>query len=64
MKTYRLELSEQHFNVIAQALLQVPWGVANPVIVEIERQVNAHSKPPAGGSNGKEKTDAGEQAHP
>jgi hypothetical protein len=37
----KFELSEQHVNVIAQALGNAPYSVAAPVIAELQNQINA-----------------------
>jgi hypothetical protein len=37
------ELNQQELQVIYQALSNAPWQVANPVIVSMQKQIDAHN---------------------
>ena len=42
----KLDLSEEHLHVIGAALAELPYKVAAPVIMEMNRQIMAQMEPP------------------
>lgn len=39
LKSIRLELTPASYNVVIQGLQELPWRISNPIIVEIDAQV-------------------------
>jgi hypothetical protein len=45
--TYTLVLEEQMLNIVASALSELPFKVAQPVIAELQSQILSQNKPAA-----------------